>query len=86
MRRREFITLVGGAAAWSFVANAQQPARPVVGFLSSQSPDTYSPFPAAFRDGLKEQGFSDGENVTIEYRGRTANSIVFRRWQRNWSI
>ena len=68
MRRREFITLVGGAAAWSFVANAQQPARPVVGFLSSQSPDTYSPFPAAFRDGLKEQGFSDGENVTIEYR------------------
>ena len=68
MRRREFISLIGGAAAWPFVANAQQPAQPVVGFLSSQSPDTYSPFPAAFREGLKEQGFSDGENVTIEYR------------------
>jgi putative tryptophan/tyrosine transport system substrate-binding protein len=66
--RREFMALIGSAAAWPLTARAQQPTKPVVGFLSSQSPDTYAPFPEAFREGLKEQGFSDGETVTIEYR------------------
>jgi ABC-type uncharacterized transport system substrate-binding protein len=69
MRRREFIGLLGGAAlVWPLSVEAQQAAMPVVGFLSSQSPDSYALFPAAFRQGLKESGFVDGENVTISYR------------------
>jgi putative tryptophan/tyrosine transport system substrate-binding protein len=68
MRRREFITLIGGSAAFPLAVRAQQPRTPIIGFLHSASPGPYASLVAAFRQGLSETGFVEGRNVTIQYR------------------
>jgi len=68
MKRRSFIGLAGGVAAWPLVARAQRPSVPVVGFLGATSPEGYATFVKGFQQGLKEAGFVDGDNVTIVYR------------------
>jgi putative tryptophan/tyrosine transport system substrate-binding protein len=80
MRRREFIAGLGSAAAWPVVARAQQQSMPVIGYLGFLSADDdYKNFTVPFLQGLKETGYVEGQNVTVEYPAWRANTIACRR-------
>jgi putative tryptophan/tyrosine transport system substrate-binding protein len=79
MRRRDFITLFGGAAAWPITAKAQQAQMPVVGFVSSRSPESSVRFGGAFRKALNETGNVEGQNVVVEYHWMDGQTTACRR-------
>jgi putative ABC transport system substrate-binding protein len=85
MKRREFMTLIGGAAvAWPLAASAQQPPMPVVGLLDQRSPEELADRLRSFRQGLRDSGFIEGQNVAIDYRWQKINWIDYRIWRPTW--
>ena len=80
MRRRDFIKVVAGSAmTWPLAARAQRPAMPVIGFIRDGSADTAARYVAAFRKGMNEAGYVEGQNVTVEYHWECGGSACSRR-------
>ena len=85
MRRREFISLLGGASVgWPLAAGGQQPGPTVIGFLNGQSAEAYKRNVAAFRKALAENGYVEGQNLLIEYRWADGRRIDFPNWPLIW--
>ncbi len=85
MRRRNFLAVLSGAAAWALPTRAQQPAMPTIGFLSGRSPAESATVLAAFRKGLSESGYAESQNVTIDFRwaeGQAGRANVAREISR----
>ena len=84
MRRREFISLLGGATAtWAFAAHAQQK-TPLIGYMGNSTAALEANLINAFREGLREAGYEEGRNVTIKYLGPTDSTTASRRWFPSW--